>query len=122
LKARGENDNHDTAITAPPLALSQWRKRMHIHGPAHVHGPQSIKPPHGPQSANPADQARPADSAPIRDEVEISDAARLIEQTQAMPEVRQDRVDAVRAQIARGTYETQEKLDIAVERLLDEIG
>ncbi len=95
---------------------------MHIYGPAHVHGPQSVNPSHGPQSSKPADQVPSADSAPIRDEVDISDAARLIEQTQAMPEIRQDRVDAIRAQIAEGTYETQEKLDIAVERLLDEIG
>ncbi len=95
---------------------------MHINGPAHVHGPQSVNPSHGPQSSKPADQAQSIDSAPIRDEVEISDAAQLIEQTQAMPDVRQDRVDAIRSQIAEGAYETQEKLDIAVERLFDEIG
>ena len=28
----------------------------------------------------------------------------------------------IRARIAEGTYETPEKLDVAVERLLDEIG
>ena len=39
-----------------------------------------------------------------------------------MPEIRQQRVEAIRAKIAEGTYETEEKLDIAVERLLDEIG
>jgi hypothetical protein len=33
-----------------------------------------------------------------------------------------DRVNEIRAQIAAGTYETDEKLDIAVGRLLDEIG
>ena len=38
--------------------------------------------------------------------MQISDAARLIEQAQQLPEVRQDRVDAIRAQIAQGTYET----------------
>jgi anti-sigma28 factor (negative regulator of flagellin synthesis) len=36
--------------------------------------------------------------------------------------MREDRVEAVRLQIAEGTYETNDKLNIAVERLLDEIG
>ena len=92
---------------------------MHIYGPAHLHGSQQIGPPHSSRASQPA--ARP-DSTPIKDELEISDAARLTEQARAAPEVRQDRVAAIRAKIAEGTYETQEKLDIAVERLLDEIG
>jgi len=92
---------------------------MHIFGPAHLHGPQSVGPPHSPQASKPA--PRP-DSTPITDEVEISDAARMVEKTGNVPEIRQDRVDAIRARIAEGTYETPEKLDVAVERLLDEIG
>ncbi|MHC4177518.1 MAG: flagellar biosynthesis anti-sigma factor FlgM [Planctomycetota bacterium] len=92
---------------------------MHIYGPAHLHGPQPIGPPHGSRVSRPDAQT---DSKPISDELEISDAARLAEQAGEVPEVRQDRVDAIRAKIAEGTYETQEKLEIAVERLLDEIG
>jgi anti-sigma28 factor (negative regulator of flagellin synthesis) len=38
------------------------------------------------------------------------------------PDIRQDRVNSIRAQIASGTYETAGKLDTAVSRLLDEIG
>jgi negative regulator of flagellin synthesis FlgM len=92
---------------------------MHIYGPAHLHGPQPISPPHSSRVSRPAAQT---DSQAINDELEISEAARLTEQAWAVPEVRQDRVDAIRAKIAEGTYETQEKLEIAVERLLDEIG
>ena len=65
--------------------------------------------------------ARP-DATPISDEVDISQEARLVEQTHQIPDVRQDRVDSIRAQLAAGTYETAEKLDVAVDRLLDEIG
>ena len=61
-------------------------------------------------------------AAPINDEVEISEAAKLADKLGDVPEIRQDRVQQIRAQIAEGTYETQEKLDIAVSRLLDEIG
>jgi negative regulator of flagellin synthesis FlgM len=92
---------------------------MYIYGPAHLHGPQSIGPPHTSRLAPP--EARP-EAAPIHDELDISDAAQRLEQVRQLPEVRQDRVAAIRAQIAAGTYETQDKLDIAVARLLDEIG
>jgi len=92
---------------------------MHVYGPAHLHGPQSVGPPHTSRASQPV--SRP-DPAPIQDELEISDAARLVEQAGQAPEIRRDRVEAIRAQIAAGTYETQEKLDMAIERLLDEIG
>ena len=39
-----------------------------------------------------------------------------------MPDVRWDRVNQIRAQIAEGTHETDEKMQVAVGRLLDEIG
>jgi negative regulator of flagellin synthesis FlgM len=61
-------------------------------------------------------------AAQIADEVDISEAARLVEQAQQLPEMREDRIEAVRLQIAEGTYETNDRLSIAVERLLDEIG
>lgn len=92
---------------------------MYIVGPAHLHGPQPIGPPHSSHAPKPTS---PSDAAPITDEVEISEAGRLVDQARAVPEIRQDRVDAIRVQIAEGTYETPEKLDTAVERLLDEIG
>jgi negative regulator of flagellin synthesis FlgM len=92
---------------------------MHIHGPTHLHGAQRISPPHTSRAAKPAE---PEYSAPIQDELEISDAARLVDQIRELPEIRQHRVDEIRAQIAAGTYETDEKLEIALGRLLDEIG
>ncbi len=92
---------------------------MHIYGPSQLHGSQSIGAPHNIRAAQPA--SRP-EAAQIADEVNISEAARFAEQVQQMPEMREDRVEAVRLQIAEGTYETNEKLSAAVERLLDEIG
>jgi negative regulator of flagellin synthesis FlgM len=92
---------------------------MQVYGPAHLHGPQALGAPHSVRASQPA---APSQSSPIQDEVQISDAARLVEQAQQAPDIRQDRVNAIRAQIAAGTYETQDKLEIAVSRLLDEIG
>jgi negative regulator of flagellin synthesis FlgM len=92
---------------------------MHIYGPSQLHGAQPINAPHGARPSQPA--VRP-ESPQIADEVDISEAAQFMEQIQQMPEMREDRVEAVRLQIAEGTYETSDRLNAAIERLLDEIG
>ncbi|MHC4398227.1 MAG: flagellar biosynthesis anti-sigma factor FlgM [Planctomycetota bacterium] len=92
---------------------------MHVHGPAHLHGAQPINPPHTSRVSRPV---APDHSGPIQDELEISDAAQLVDQIRELPEVRQERINQIRAQIADGTYETDEKLQIALGRMLDEIG
>jgi len=99
---------------------------MHIYGPASLHGPQAVNGPHAPR---PTQTGPTPKTTMASDELNISDAglaasdsAGMVERARALPDVRQDRVDQIRAQIAAGTYETSEKLDGAVERLLDEIG
>ncbi|MEN6406598.1 MAG: flagellar biosynthesis anti-sigma factor FlgM [Thermoguttaceae bacterium] len=92
---------------------------MHIYGPSQLHGPQSITAPHG---ARPSQPMTKPEAPQIADEVDISEAARMIEQVQQLPDIRADRVEAVRQQIAEGTYETGDKLNVALDRLLDEIG
>jgi negative regulator of flagellin synthesis FlgM len=92
---------------------------MHIYGPSQLHGPQSIAAPHGARPTQPT--TRP-EAPQIADEVDISDAARSLDQVHQMPDIRQDRVESVRLQIAEGTYETPARLNAAIERLLDEIG
>jgi negative regulator of flagellin synthesis FlgM len=92
---------------------------MHIYGPSQLHGAQPVNAPHGIRPSQP--MTRP-ESAQITDEVHISDAAQFMEQIQQMPDIREDRVEAVRLQIAEGTYETSDRLNAAIERMLDEIG
>jgi negative regulator of flagellin synthesis FlgM len=92
---------------------------MHVYGPAHLHGPQSINAPHGaqrPQASPPA-----ANTQAASDQLEISDSGRIAAQLADIPDVRQDKIDSARAAIANGAYETPEKLDIALDRLLDEL-
>ena len=91
---------------------------MQIYGPAQLHGPQAISSPH--LRSAPVEQSGPAN--PALDEVQISDAGRLVDLAHQAPAIRQDRIDTIRAQIAAGTYETPAKLDIALSRLLDEVG
>jgi negative regulator of flagellin synthesis FlgM len=92
---------------------------MHIHGTSHVHGPHGINPPHAPFRGQ---ASGPSAGVQGSDRVEISPAAEAAVRAAETGEVRHELVNQIRDQIAAGTYETAEKLDIAVARLLDEIG
>ena len=92
---------------------------MHIYGPARLHGAQPIGAPHTSRLSQPP---APAQTGAVQDELSISEAGQLIDKVGQLPEIRQDRVNQIRAQIADGTYETADKLEIALGRLLDEIG
>ena len=61
------------------------------------------------------------DLGEVSDVVDISTASILAAKIHEMPDVRADLVAEVKAQIAAGTYETQQRLEIAVERLTDEL-
>jgi anti-sigma28 factor (negative regulator of flagellin synthesis) len=89
----------------------------YIHGSGRVDGPQSIKAPHQSVAAEPE---MPCTAQ--ADQIDISPEAEFVARASELPEMRSDRVDDIRAQIAAGRYETDEKLEIAVGRLLNEIG
>jgi anti-sigma28 factor (negative regulator of flagellin synthesis) len=62
-----------------------------------------------------ADAAKPS----LRDRVELSGAGHLLGALQA--NVRADKVASIKAQIDAGTYEDDHKIDVAVDRLLDDL-
>ena len=91
---------------------------MQIHGPSFVHGAQPLSGPHrtvAPQSAPPASRT------PAADELTLSPEATRASQLRAIPDIRADRVAELKAQIASGAYETDAKLNVALDRLLDEM-
>jgi negative regulator of flagellin synthesis FlgM len=90
---------------------------MYIYGTAHVHSAQPVNAPH----RLAATQAPSPSYAGGVDELDISPEADFVAQARDLPEIREDRVASIRAQIASGSYETAEKLDLALSRLLDEI-
>ena len=55
------------------------------------------------------------------DSVEISDNARYLAEIKNLPDIRQGKVDAARAAIAAGVYETPHRLDVTVNRLLEDL-
>ena len=92
---------------------------MQIHGTNRIHSPQGINAPHIPLRTA-GTQATPG--AGKVDRVDISPAAQAAVDAAEGKGVRQDLVNLIRGQIAAGTYDTPEKMDIALERLLDQIG
>jgi negative regulator of flagellin synthesis FlgM len=55
-----------------------------------------------------------------RDHVEISPLGQMLDGISQLPEIRHERVEEIRRQISAGSYETPEKLELALDRLLDE--
>ena len=68
-------------------------------------------------SAAPANQA--STSLPV-DQLDISPQAQMMSAAATGGEIRMDRVAEIRAQIANGNYDSAEKMDAAVGRMLDQ--
>jgi len=87
-----------------------------------IHG---VHPPVGPSPVDAAGAVSPG-NAPVEpmgvsDVVEISQVAKLAAQVQEIPAVRTELVERVKAEIAAGTYETPERMEVAIARLMDEL-
>jgi len=94
---------------------------MQIYGPTALHSAQGINAPHA-LRANQPTSAPTRTSVDTVDQLDISPAASLASRLSDIPDIRQERVNSIRAQLAAGTYETDDKLDGALSALLDEIG
>lgn len=68
-------------------------------------------------------ETRPASGRAVRapDQVEVSEVAKYLNKLRALPAVREDLVSSVREEIARGTYDTPERLDLALDGLIDDL-
>lgn len=55
------------------------------------------------------------------DQLELSETAKLLAKLANLPDVREDLVARVKAEIADGTYETADKLDAAIEGLAEHL-
>ena len=104
---------------------------MDIGGPSGIGGPGHIEPQRKISKAAETEKASEVQSTRSADKVEISDQAkhtsgaaqvsRLKELMAEVPDVRADRIAQVRAEIEAGTYETDERINGAIDRLLDEL-
>jgi hypothetical protein len=92
---------------------------MEINGLGQIDGPQPIRASHRISGIEPQTDVGSVFGV---DQVQISPEAEMISRVHDLPEIRTERVDQIRAQIELGIYESDEKLNVAVGRLLDEIG
>lgn len=91
---------------------------MEIQGAGGLNGPQPIYPR---LAAFSIEAGSTVTAGSPRDQVEISPLGRMLDGISRLPEIRQERVDEIRGQILAGTYETPEKLEIALDRVLNEL-
>ena len=91
---------------------------MEIHGLNGAGGAQPIYPR---LAAYTVEQGSSASVSAPRDHVEISSLGQMLDSVHRMPEIRHERVEEIRRQIADGIYETPEKIEIALDRLMDEL-
>lgn len=91
---------------------------MQIYGPSQIHGAQPLA---GPHAARPAQSCSTSPAGQTSDRLELSAAGQIAGRLAEIPDIRADRVAEIRAALADGTYETADKLDVALDRLLDEI-
>ncbi len=88
-----------------------------VNGITPATGPGPIQP------TSPATTAAKASSpTPAADRVEISTEAQIAAKIAALPPTRTELIDRVKAEIKAGTYDTPEKLDKALDALMDELG
>ncbi|MBI4616633.1 MAG: flagellar biosynthesis anti-sigma factor FlgM [Planctomycetes bacterium] len=94
---------------------------MEIQGPGKPPRPDPVAS-KGKTRADAASRASSGGGAArSQDAVEFSTVARFLSSLSQVPGVRQARVDEVKALIANGEYDTDEKLFQALERMLQEI-
>ena len=91
---------------------------MYIYGTSHIHAAQPLNPPH---RLTPTQQPSGGYGTAGVDQLDISPEADFVAQARELPDIREERVAALKAQIQDGTYETAAKLDVALSRLLDEL-
>jgi flagellar biosynthesis anti-sigma factor FlgM len=57
-----------------------------------------------------------------QDELEISQAGKMLDRLSETPEVRAERIAHIKEAIENGTYDTDEKLEAALSKMLDSLG
>ncbi len=95
---------------------------MDVNGTSSISGSMPINKPIAPTQATTNKEAPAANpiSSP-KDELEISSAGRMLDEMTNESEMRAERLAQIKAAIDDGTYETDEKLDAALNRLLNQI-
>ncbi len=91
---------------------------MEIYGAGGAQGPQPIYPR---LAAFSVEAGATVHAGTPRDHVEISPLGQMLDGISRLPDIRHEKVAEIRSQIASGTYETPAKLEMALDRMIDEL-
>lgn len=94
---------------------------MEVSGLSSVGGAIPLRPASSATTPSAIPAAVPSSIAP-KDELEISSAARMAEGLSEAGESRTERLARIKAEIEAGSYDTDEKLDVALSRMFDSLG
>lgn len=92
---------------------------MNISGVSSTHGSASVNSVQGVEATDSTTKTQTEGLVEVQDNVSLSVEA--VQAAETVGDVRLDRVNSIRAAIADGSYETPEKLDVAIDRLLDRL-
>lgn len=93
---------------------------MAVNGPGSVQNSFPIKPTQS-TSAPPVQKSTEAKPIATSDELEISSTGKMLEQLNQSPEIRAERLAQIKAAIQAGEYETSEKLENALLKMIAEV-
>ncbi len=91
---------------------------MEIRGTSSVHAAQTVRMNGGVTST---DKTPEVATLNVVDRLDISAEAHAANQLGDTADVRSSRIAEIKSQIANGTYDTDQKLNTAVERMLDQL-
>jgi flagellar biosynthesis anti-sigma factor FlgM len=89
---------------------------MEIQGPGNINKAHGIEPTRSVNRAEKTEQSTPVSR---EDAVELTEISKLLSRLSSTPEIRHERVEAIRQEIEHGEYLTDDKLNSAVNRLVD---
>lgn len=76
----------------------------------------------GPEKVDPKKKVTPSQQPPAPkdtgDSVEVSETAQFISEALQLPQVRQDKINEIKKAIENGTYETDDKIQQALEKFI----
>jgi len=93
---------------------------MAVNGPGSVSGSVPIRSVRPPAEVSPTKETGKV--TPANDRVEISAAARMLDELNESSAVHAERLAKIKSAIDAGEYETPDKLEAALEKMLREIG
>ena len=92
---------------------------MNIWGITSTHGSQSVNGVKGVEASKATDTVANQGISEAKDTVALS--ADAVQAAGVTSDIRLDKINSIRSAIADGSYETPEKLDAALDRLLDRL-